>query len=342
MTRFPVKFNNQTMNYNFKNLVFEGGGVKGIAYGGALEELEKRNILPGIKRVAGTSAGAINACLLSIGYSYKEVSDIIAQTNFKSFEDGSIIPLFNINRVVNNYGWYKGDKFSEWIAQLIKAKTGSPDLTFKGLAEQSSIKNYRHLYVINTNLSQQRSDILSHETTPDMPLRLAIRMSMSIPLFFQSIKMNNDIIVDGGVAWNYPINIFDHKRYVYDLSNAMPVDYNTDADYLFNHETLGFRLGTLKEIEHRKDNWSSEPLAVDGLKGYIKALITFMMEMANKKHLHKNDWNRTIFLDSLDVKSTDFRLPIQKIAALLQSGREGTISYFNWRDEDIQLSGLPV
>ena len=72
-------------NYNFKNLVFEGGGVKGIAYGGALEELEKRNILNGITRVAGTSAGAINACLLALGYSYKEVSDIIAQTSFKSF-----------------------------------------------------------------------------------------------------------------------------------------------------------------------------------------------------------------------------------------------------------------
>ena len=42
----------------FKNLVFEGGGVKGIAYAGALQVLEQQTIMPDIKRVAGTSAGA--------------------------------------------------------------------------------------------------------------------------------------------------------------------------------------------------------------------------------------------------------------------------------------------
>ncbi len=44
------------MAYNFKNLVFEGGGVKGIAYGGALDALNAMDVLRGIERVAGTSA----------------------------------------------------------------------------------------------------------------------------------------------------------------------------------------------------------------------------------------------------------------------------------------------
>ena len=39
----------------FRNLVFEGGGVKGIAYGGALKVLDSMAILKGIERVAGTS-----------------------------------------------------------------------------------------------------------------------------------------------------------------------------------------------------------------------------------------------------------------------------------------------
>ena len=51
--------------YRFRNLVFEGGGVKGVAYVGALNELHKRGILDSIERVGGTSAGAINAVLLS-------------------------------------------------------------------------------------------------------------------------------------------------------------------------------------------------------------------------------------------------------------------------------------
>ena len=45
------------MAYHFKNLVFEGGGVKGIAYVGAMEVLDKEGILNNIERVAGTSAG---------------------------------------------------------------------------------------------------------------------------------------------------------------------------------------------------------------------------------------------------------------------------------------------
>ncbi|SVD03251.1 uncharacterized protein METZ01_LOCUS356105 [marine metagenome] len=46
--------------YPFRNLVFEGGGVKGIAYSGALAVLEEHGILPQIRRVGGASACGIN------------------------------------------------------------------------------------------------------------------------------------------------------------------------------------------------------------------------------------------------------------------------------------------
>lgn len=54
------------MNYQFENLVFEGGGVKGIAYGGALELLEAKGIMPQIKQTSGASAGAIAALLVGL------------------------------------------------------------------------------------------------------------------------------------------------------------------------------------------------------------------------------------------------------------------------------------
>lgn len=47
------------------NLVFEGGGVKGVAYCGALHELDSQGILPAVTSVAGTSAGAITAALVA-------------------------------------------------------------------------------------------------------------------------------------------------------------------------------------------------------------------------------------------------------------------------------------
>src|SRR5699024_7257619 len=71
----------------FENLVFEGGGVKGIAYAGAIAVLEKNGVLADIRRVAGTSAGAIMACLLALGADAARAQAITDNTPFASFED---------------------------------------------------------------------------------------------------------------------------------------------------------------------------------------------------------------------------------------------------------------
>jgi NTE family protein len=48
------------------DLVFEGGGAKGMVFVGALEEYFSRGHSAG--RLLGTSAGAITAVLLAAGY----------------------------------------------------------------------------------------------------------------------------------------------------------------------------------------------------------------------------------------------------------------------------------
>ncbi|CAN5521033.1 hypothetical protein BH10BAC1_BH10BAC1_20790 [soil metagenome] len=330
------------MNYNFKNLVFEGGGVKGIAYGGALEVLNNMNIVKNIERVAGTSAGAINAAMLALGYTSAEVSKIIAETNFKDFEDGTLFSeVFGITK---KYGWYKGDKFKEWMGKYIKEKTGSSETTFKQLALLNRANGFKQLYVISTNLTRQQSMIFSHEPNhfPDTSIKDAVRMSMSIPLYFHSVMKDNEVWVDGGVSWNYAVNLFDNEQYVAKKENSEKVSYNTDASYVFNHETLGFRLDSTKVIEYNKDNWKSEPVKINNIKDYAVGLVNFLMEMANKKHLHQNDWNRTVFIDTLDVKTTDFKLSPAKIQELLASGRTGVNEYFKWKDGDAVWSKLPV
>src|SRR5688572_3347838 len=145
------------MSYTFRNLVFEGGGVKGIAYGGALEVLNSMNILRDIERVAGTSAGAINATLLALGYSTADVSRIIASTNFKDFEDGNIVT--ELVGITTHYGWYKGDAFKEWIGKYIREKTGKEDTTFGELAAQAKTKGFKDLFCVASNLSKQRAEV---------------------------------------------------------------------------------------------------------------------------------------------------------------------------------------
>src|SRR3954466_8455135 len=86
------------------NLVFEGAGIRGIAYCGALKEMESRGLISGIKRVAGTSAGALMAMAISLGYSADELKEIISNTNFKEFNDGKYFFIGGINRLDRYFG----------------------------------------------------------------------------------------------------------------------------------------------------------------------------------------------------------------------------------------------
>ncbi len=331
------------MNYNFQNLILEGGGVKGIAYGGALEILDQMGYLKSIKRVAGTSAGAISATLLALNYSYIDLSRIISDTDFKSFEDGSFLPVA-IARLLRKYGFYKGDNFIEWMGQLIKEKTGSPDTTFAQLQQMKNSLNFRDLYVVATNLSQQTAVVMSHESDEfkNLPVKEAVRMSMGIPLFFQSYKYKKDIMVDGGVTWNYPINLFDNIKYLSNPANGVLVDYIEDKDYVFNYETIGMRLDSKEVIDYSRDHWRLPPEQIDNIKDYTSALLNFLMESANRQHLHQNDWGRTIFIDTLKVRTTDFNLNSIEKKALVESGKKCTQEYFNWRNTQTPWNGIPV
>jgi NTE family protein len=323
------------MKHKYSNLVFEGGGVKGIAYGGALSVLDDNGILKNIKRVAGTSAGAINATLLAIGYTHKEVAAIIEDTDFSTFADNTWIGG-NLWRLIKKYGWNRGIAFYNFIGEKIEAKTGSKDFTFNNLESRvlDNADGFRYLYMAATNLSTQKHQIFSHESGhhPDTPIRDAVRMSMGIPLYFQSFRFNEDIMVDGGVSLNYPVFLFDHKKYLNDPANGEIVEYAKDPDYRFNNETLGFRLDSKEIIEYAKRDWATPPEQITNVKEYTGALVNFMMEMANKKHLHTNDWNRTIFIDTGDVKTTDFTLPAEKVLELTKSGKKSAKKYMEWKE----------
>ncbi len=130
------------MSYHFRNLVFEGGGVKGIAYIGALQKMEQRGILTGIRRVGGTSAGAITAVLVALDYSLAEIDNILRTLNFKKFMDDSWGVVRDTDRLLNQFGWYKGDFFRDWIGEIIKAKTGNSESTFNDAFNMKEAKGF--------------------------------------------------------------------------------------------------------------------------------------------------------------------------------------------------------
>ena len=199
--------------------------------------------------------------------------------------------------------------------------------------------------MVGANLSTGFSEIFSHEHTPDMPVAMAIRISMSIPLFFTAIRQRNQIYVDGGIFDNYPIKLFDRRSYVSGINkeiHTMRTKYYDDLNekqstanrYIYNKETLGIRLDSSKEIKMFKERAIPQSKIISDMSGFIVALVEAMMNVQNNSHLHSNDWQRTIYVDTLNVGAIDFELeePIKK--GLYGSGRKGGTNYFEWYDSE--------
>ena len=90
LAKIKNRFDHNSPIYRFyppENLVFKGGGPKGIAYMGAQEYLEEKGLLRNVRRVVGTSAGAINAMLIALGYTAADIKGILTKTDLKDFLD---------------------------------------------------------------------------------------------------------------------------------------------------------------------------------------------------------------------------------------------------------------
>lgn len=330
------------MSYQFKNLVFEGGGVKGIAYVGAMQILEDKGILSQIERVGGTSAGAINATLVALGFTNEEQRSVLNKLDFNDFMDDSRGVLRDIYRLFRKFGWHKGEFFRGWIGQHVKKKLGNSNATFRDLEAAGKSR----LYVYGTNLSTHFGEVFSFEHTPEMRIVDAVRISMSIPLFFAAVRdARDDVFVDGGVLNNYPIKLFDRKKYVspenqpemacereyYEEENKQfLVKHPSSSSYVYNKETLGLRLDSKQEIAAFRYGPDLKRQKIAGFSDYVKSLISTIMEIQGNIHLHSDDWHRTIYIDTKGVGTTDFNITDAKKKELENSGRKGAEDYFDW------------
>lgn len=278
-----------------KNLVFKGGGVLGQAYTGAILELEKKGIIKDINRVAGTSAGSIAAFFLALGFTAKEIFDISSETNFKKFEDGK---FFHKIGVVNNYGLHPGNTFLKWIQENMRKKGLNPNATFSDFKKAG----FLDLHVFATNLNTQSLERFSWDSTPSVKVAYAVRASMSIPIFFDAVKIGKYMYVDGGCLYNYPITCFD-----------------VDCE---NLETLGLFIGDLLPEADNGLDYGSFPK-------YTKILFETILNAQNVNlNLDKEDVSRTIFIDNCGISPTNFSLTTEDKIKLFEAGRIGAQKFF--------------
>jgi NTE family protein len=296
----------------YENLVLEGGGVKGIAYVGALMELENKGILKNIKKVAGTSAGAITALLIALRYSSDEIMDIMFELDFNKFVDKSRWKTKNFYDVITKFGIAKGDYFQNWIEDIIYRKIKLKNVTFSDFIRNN---NFCDLMVVGVNLTKRNVEIFSYKTTPNILLSTAIRISMSIPLFFHAVKYNNDIYIDGGLFWNYPLRIYDNNK--------------------INPKTLGLRIDSTKtnltnfiyDTTFNTNNLSNKPSKVTFFK-YLKLLLNVILNQQDSKHIQQLDWDRTISIWDTGVGAIEFNINDREKYNLVKAGKDAVIKYF--------------
>lgn len=314
-----------------RNIVFEGAGTRGIAYCGALQQMEEHNWLQNVQRVGGTSAGAVSALTVALGYNSNEIRQLIQGTSFKKLNDGHFLFAGGINRMTNYFGWYRNKKTDEWLGKIIEAKTGNADITFRQLKETG---RYKDLYVTGTCLNKQQLIIFSHETYPDMKVRDAVRISMSIPLYFEPAfidakgntfyhpkdKTGLDIVVDGGITGNFPIRIFDSTKY---SSNPSTIN-----QFIFNKETIGFRIDSDEQISKDKKNDNSlAALPINSFKEYLSAFYNIVIENLNRQPLTKEDWARTVSISSGNISPRIRKMKKEEIELLINNGIAGFINF---------------
>ena len=316
----------------YRNLLMKGGGIRGIAYGGALLELEQRGVLAGITRVGGTSAGAIQAALLAVGYPAEAIIDVINRTPVQRLNDGRFIFIGGGRRLLRQYGWYRGNQLTKYLCELVGRQTQRPNLTLAELHQLALAHpgHYRDLYTTGTNLTRQCTQVFSYETHPAMRVADAVRISMSIPLYFRAVLLDAqglvishkprpgqpvEVLVDGGLLANYPLHIFDEPRY---LPAGLPP--GTTA----NPETLGLRLDRAEQIALdtlAPGRQALAPYAIHDFSSYIGALYTVALENLNPAL--PTDWPRTVSISTLGFSPKVRRISAEQKAQLVASGRQG-------------------
>lgn len=305
------------------DLVLEGGGVKGIALVGALAALEEHGYLP--QNIAGTSVGAIVGALLAAGYTAKELRKIMLdELDLRRFEDPSLesqLPLLGkpLN-LIHHLGIYAGDAFEEQMTEWLAAKQVH---TFKDLRYYGKDANKKDVYryklqVIASDLTARRMLVLPRDAgllglEPDrLDVARAVRMSMSVPIFFEPVRVMSSkgvqhVIVDGGLLSNYPVWLFD--------SDGIPT-WPTFGLHLVNP----FEVTGLTDRIPPINQSSVYPGAL--FSSYLLAMALTTLEAHDWQYIEQEDFARTIPIPTLHVGLLDFDIKQTKKRELYQAGHK--------------------
>jgi predicted acylesterase/phospholipase RssA len=181
----------------FKRLVLSGGSVKGLAYVGALKYFEEnKDTFGSIREFVGTSIGSLASLLIILNYTSSQLKKLFWDLEFSNLQS------LSMSSFLETFGLDDGKLVEKFIKDCISSKGLSPEISFSQLQNITG----KSLVACGTNVDKQEFRFFDSVRTPHMPVFLALRISMAIPILFQPILFEGNHYVDGGITNDIPVN----------------------------------------------------------------------------------------------------------------------------------------
>ena len=285
---------------HLKKLVFSGGGIKGIAFIGALKVLDKYNLLSCIDTYLGCSAGAIVALLISIGYSPDDLYRLFTQVNISKYQD------FEMEKFLETKGIDTGNKLMQLIYTITRRKDVDQETTFQELFKKTG----KTLIMVGSNITRNRVKYFSHLETPHAKVLQILRITISYPYVFQPVIWEDEMYVDGGLLNPFPIKYF-----------------GSDCN-----DVLGILLHDRLLIEDRENqNETIEDYTLSILSAVIDNVVDLITEGMEDKFIQ---------IDIKNLHSMNFQKAESEKDRIYQAGIDRTQDYMNKYFQSLQRKYL--
>ncbi|PCJ95383.1 MAG: patatin [Flavobacteriaceae bacterium] len=188
-------------------LVLSGGGAKGFAHIGALKILEEAGVK--IDYIGGTSMGAIVGALYASGYSANELDSIFTNMDFKELIQDDLprsAKTFYEKEDAERYALtLPFNNFKISFPQAISGGQNIYNELVKLLYHVKDVNDFNKLPIpflcVATDVETGKQVLLNNGYLPE-----AIMASGTFPSLFEPTEINGQILIDGGVINNYPID----------------------------------------------------------------------------------------------------------------------------------------
>ncbi|MFO1258333.1 MAG: patatin-like phospholipase family protein [Gammaproteobacteria bacterium] len=300
--------------YPYRYLALEGGGAKGFLYIGVARMLEKIGQLQDFEAVAGSSVGAIAALLFATGWNSDKIGErLISLDLSKAIRGGIFSRLMAPIHVEKYYGLHKAKGLTRWLEDIVEEVTGNRLATYEDwhtLKEANLDRGLKDIFTEACNYNTKLNEIFSYLSEhKDVPIAHGIRASAGFPFVFTPVEIKGSLYGDGGIQKNCPSTAFDEGS-------------------VANKKTLSIRLDDIEEINYFEKGITPKA------KKLNRPAKVFIAEIG-ALHKGQNFWfnesehkNNTIFGDTLDAGTLDFKMSAEEIEGLIASGEYAVIHYF--------------